>query len=274
MHRDDPVDRLQEREGRHAFGADPLSYDRGRPDYPGWMFDALSSVGALYRNAATLEIGAGSGIASRRLLAAGAAPLTLLEPDSRFGAQLEALAESAPTVEIRHEPFEEAALTPGSFDLILAATAFHWLDPAVRVARMAELLRHGGHVALIWNVFQIPGLPDPFHEATRLLLAELADSPSGSPDAVPFALDRASREQEFLEHDRFELRLYAEGRWSLLLDPEEVGRLYSGFAGVARLPEARRAGLLLSLRRIAREQFDGTVVRNMTSPLYLFRKRG
>ena len=39
---------------------------------------------------------------------------------------------------------------PGTFDLVYAATAWHWLDPAVRFHRAHRLLRSGGHLAF-WN---------------------------------------------------------------------------------------------------------------------------
>jgi SAM-dependent methyltransferase len=271
--------RIDQTEGRVLFGLDPTSYDAARPDYPAALFDALATQGALYPGAATLEIGAGSGIASRRLLAAGASPLTLLEPDTRFAAQLDALAAAgsaaAPgsALRIRHETFEAADLDPAGFDLAVVATAFHWLDPACRVARLAELVRPGGHVALLWNVFHDPGLADPFHEATRSLLAGLAVSPSGAPDELPFALDRTAREREFLGDGRFVLRLYVESHWTLPLSAGQVRELYGGFSSVARLPAERREALLAELSRIAREQFGGTIQRNMTSPLYLFRRQ-
>jgi SAM-dependent methyltransferase len=49
--------------------------------------------------------------------------------------------------------FEEAALDAGSFDLGISATAFHWLDEATALTKIAELLRPGGWWAMDWNVF-------------------------------------------------------------------------------------------------------------------------
>jgi hypothetical protein len=34
-----------------------------------------------------------------------------------------------------------------SFGLVFAATAWHWIDPAVKYAKAASLLRPGGHLA-------------------------------------------------------------------------------------------------------------------------------
>jgi hypothetical protein len=37
-----------------------------------------------------------------------------------------------PRVQLRTETFEQADPAPESFDLVFAATAFHWIDPAIR----------------------------------------------------------------------------------------------------------------------------------------------
>ena len=52
--------------GRQAFGDDPAAYDRVRPDYPDWAYDALRERCGLGPGCAAFEVGAGTGIATRR----------------------------------------------------------------------------------------------------------------------------------------------------------------------------------------------------------------
>jgi len=58
-----------------------------------------------------------------------------------LGADLAAVARRNlarfPAVEVITAAFEEWPLPSEPFDLVLAATAFHWIDPAVRVAKAA-----------------------------------------------------------------------------------------------------------------------------------------
>jgi len=61
--------------GREAFGEDPVRYHSSWPEYPDWVYATLSSVCGLGRNTSVFEIGAGTGMATRRLLALGADPL-------------------------------------------------------------------------------------------------------------------------------------------------------------------------------------------------------
>src|SRR4051794_1152307 len=130
------------REGRALFGSDPQRYDDIRPPYPEQVYEPLLAAGALGAGTVALEIGAGSGLATRRLLEAGASPVTVVEPDARFMRLLTALARSFPAeFRVVTAPFEDAALPHGHYDLVAAATSFHWIDPAVGLAKVADVLK-------------------------------------------------------------------------------------------------------------------------------------
>lgn len=265
---------ISTREGRRLFGLNPEGYADVRPDYPDEIYAFLHAHHALVPNTATLEIGAGSGLATRRLIERGANPITVIEPDSRFAPLLQGLSKTSDAeVRLIQNAFEDADLASASFDLVAAATSFHWLDPSVAIGKIAAVLRPGGYAALWWNVFGDLEREDPFHEATRSMLADLAISPSGAPDAIPFALDRRAREAEFARSGKFEAVAYAQTRWTLVLDAAQVGRLYESFSHIQRLPKAQRLVLLQQLMDIAQTQFSGRVERNMTSPIYLFRRK-
>ena len=264
---------IAEREGRLAFGHNPIGYDAVRPPYPEAVFAVLREQGALAPGATTLEIGAGNGLATRRLLALGANPLTVLEPDSRFAPLLQALPQPAQgDYQIIHRAFEEVEFDEESFDLVVSATAFHWLEPTSRVEKLWQLLKPGGYVALFWNTFQDLTKADPFHEATARLFEGVSTSPSNRPNEIPFALDRRAREAEFLNEGRFALAVYLELHWTLTLDAQQMRLLYESFSQIARLPTDERAALLEALVNVAEAEFKGIIHRNMTTPLYLFRK--
>jgi SAM-dependent methyltransferase len=269
-------DLIDRSEGRRLFGLDPGSYCDARPDYPDAIYRTLVERGAIDPRGATaaLEIGAGPGVATRRLIELGANPLTVVEPDVRFEPSLVALAAAATVpMEIVIAPFEDAPLPSATFDLVAAATVYHWLDPSIAVDKIAMVLKSGGFVALWWNIFGDLDKADPFHDATYELLADTAISPSGAPDAIPFGLDRAAREAEFARNGAFLEMFYAESRWTLTLDTARVGKLYEGFSHIQRMPAAARERLLEQLMEIAETQFGGRVERNMTSPIYLWRRR-
>lgn len=260
-------------EGQRLFGLNPQGYQDTRPDYPMWIFDHLRACGALVDGTPTLEIGAGTGKATRHLLDYGANPLTIVEPDARFAALLATAINAAPaTCRIVHDSFEDVVLADNQFDLIAAATAFHWIEPTAGLRKIKRLLRRDGFVALFWNVLGDLDKEDPFHNATQSLLAPLAVGPSEKPNSVPFALDRGARQAE-AEAAGFTKTDYRESRRSLVLTTDAVGKLYESFSHIQRLDADLRAKLLDDLMTIADMQFNGRVVRNITSCLYVFSER-
>ena len=262
-------ERIERQEGRHLFGQNPQGYDDSRPEYPEWIFAHLRDRGALVPGTVTLEIGAGSGRATRHLLAYGANPLTIVEPDERFAVLLDAATSKSPApCTLIQQSFEDAELPDNRFDLVAAATSFHWIEPMAGLGKIKGVLKDDGVAALFWNVLQDPDKEDPFHDATQNLLADLAVSPSGAPDAVPYPLDRHARRAE-AHASGFDNVEYLESKWTLVLDAKRVGKLYEGFSSLQRLDAASRTALLAALMEIANTQFSGTVERNITSCLYV-----
>ena len=216
---------ISTREGRRLFGLNPEGYADVRPDYPDEIYAFLHAHHALVPNTATLEIGAGSGLATRRLIERGANPITVIEPDSRFTPLLQGLSKTSDAeVRLIQNAFEDADLASASFDLVAAATSFHWLDPSVAIGKIAAVLRPGGYAALWWNVFGDLEREDPFHEAPRPILAELAISPSGAPHTtrLRWIAVRAKRSSRAAESSNRLFTRRRAGRW-YSMRPKWVG---------------------------------------------------
>lgn len=262
---------LDRRFGREAFGLDPTGYDDARPAYPETLYAILREEAGLRPGARLLEIGAGTGTATRALLTHDPARLVAVEPDTRLAAWLRNSTPD-PRLQVIEGAFEDVTLPPGDFDLACSATAFHWLDTAPALAKLFEALRPGGSVALFWNVFGDTGRPDPFHDATQSLFAQEIPSPSqGAPERLPYALDEESRLADLTAAGFKGSQAYF-WRWTLPLDPLGVRALYSTYSNVNALPAADRERLLDGLAEIAERAFDGRVERNMTTALYVARR--
>ena len=255
--------------GRVAFGDDPGSYHVARPGYPDWVFETLRERCHLAPGTATFEIGAGTGTATRRLLDFGAKPLLAIEPDPRLVTFLrKSIQDTALSVNV--SAFEDAAIERASFDLGVSATAFHWLNEDMALIKVAELLRPGGWWAMVWNVFGDNIRPDPFHEATKALLNGPSSPSAGSRD-IPFALDAEARVAALERTGAFDAIEYQASAWSLVLDPDQTVALYATFSNINIRPD--REAILAELGRIARDEFHGSVTRNMTTSLYTARRR-
>jgi Methyltransferase domain len=261
-------------EGRRAFGADAANYDRARPDYPERVYEILRERCGPLAGATAFEIGAGTGLATRSLLRLGVARLIAIEPDERLLAFLRARS-SETALHVVAAPFEDAPLPAHGFDLGTAATSFHWLDQRTALTKVATLLERGGWWACWWNVFGDHERDDPFHEATRDVLAGQRRSPSenaGSP--IPFALDTRMRIADMESVGAFDAIAVEILKWTLVLNPAQVRALYATYAQFADLDDAGRNRILDALEHIATEQFRGRVERNMCTAVYTARRSG
>ncbi|MET8629423.1 methyltransferase domain-containing protein [Kitasatospora sp. NPDC004669] len=137
------------RELAESFGSVAAEYDAARPSYPDELFDELERLwGHGLKGARVLDVGAGTGIATR-LLAARGADVIAVEPYAGMAAQLRAASPRLPLVRGNGDdlPFHD-----DSADLITYAQAFHWTRPERSVPEAIRVLRPGGALAVWWNV--------------------------------------------------------------------------------------------------------------------------
>jgi SAM-dependent methyltransferase len=121
-------------------------YEAARPRYPEALYDRLAPAGRV------LELGAGTGIATRGLVRSADVVATDLGP--RMLGRLRALLPGVPCVVARAEalPFAD-----GSFDLVCGAQMWHWVDVPRAAAEVARVLPPGGRLALWWNEVDAAG---------------------------------------------------------------------------------------------------------------------
>jgi len=157
-----------QRQVAEEFGADAGRYDRARPTYPADLVDRIIAASP---GRDVLDVGCGTGIAARLFQAAGCRVLGV-DPDLRMA---ELARQGGTDAEVaKFEDWDPAGRT---FDAVIAAQAWHWVDPAAGAAKAAAVLRPGGRLAVFWNAFDPPKhLREAFAEVFRRVLP---DSPSG-----------------------------------------------------------------------------------------------
>ena len=146
-------------------------YDRVRPSYPQQAISKLIETCALSAQSKVLELGAGSGKATE-LLAPLGCELTCVEPGAALAQILSQRFAGPNRVKTVVSKFEDYSAPAHSFDCIVAAQAFHWLNPEDRLTRCHSLLRKDGSLALLWNMS--PQSDQPFWKQLHHLYDSLA----------------------------------------------------------------------------------------------------
>jgi SAM-dependent methyltransferase len=150
------------------FDEVPELYDRIRPGYPDALFADLVAITGLTERSSVLEVGCGTGKATRSLAALGCA-VTAVEP----GAGMAALARQATArfdnVGVELSTFEDWDDRGRRFDVLVAAAAWHWVDPSIGWRRAHDVLAPGGWMALLGHVVVgRPGEPEVYAETADL----------------------------------------------------------------------------------------------------------
>ncbi|WP_327678188.1 class I SAM-dependent methyltransferase [Kitasatospora sp. NBC_00458] len=137
------------RELAASFGGVAAEYDRARPSYPDELFDELERLsGRSLKGARVLDVGAGTGIATR-LLAGRGADVVAVEPSDGMAARF---LVGSPGLPLVRGTGDELPFHDDSADFVTYAQAFHWTDPARSVPEAIRVLRPGGALATWWNV--------------------------------------------------------------------------------------------------------------------------
>ena len=139
--------RIKRHRQRVLFDRVAERYEASRPGYPAHVVDFVIATAGLGAGAAVLEIGCGTGQLTRRLASSRLRLMAIDIGPSMVAAARQRLSGADVSFEVTS--FENLAAADASFDLVVSAAAFHWIDPEVAFSKTARLLRPGGWLALL-----------------------------------------------------------------------------------------------------------------------------
>ena len=240
------------------FDRIPYSYDRYRPGYALEAVEALVELSGARKGADVLEIGAGTGKLTVALAERGF-PVTAVEPGERMADFLVGRVRRWPDVRIVRSTFEDAPIERGSFDLVVAATSFHWLDPNRRYDLAADALRPGGalglirndHVAAPSNEAYITGVTPIYERHAPDLLEDLALPMPNDPPGFVEEMEASGR------FERIEQRQFA---WDHRFTSSTLTGMLGTHSEHRALPRRRRSALLRDIRDFVDESLGGAIV--------------
>ncbi len=241
-----------------TFERDAELYDRARPEYPEQIFDDLFVLGGLARNPAVLELGCGTGKATRHLARRGCNVVGI-----ELGENLAAVARrnlmQFLRVEVVTSSFESWEPGASRFDLMFAASSWHWLDPDLRYAKTARLLKAGGVLAIVDNVTEIQKsyeeLGEPHLEWPPL-------RPEREPD----------RREEIERSGLFEVVGVKRRVWAVEYSAETYIDVLNTYSGHIAWEQRKRDKLYADVRRLIAQRPEGQIRKHYLSILHVSRR--
>jgi SAM-dependent methyltransferase len=236
-------------ERRLAFGRVAELYDRARPSYPAEVIDALLDFTHLHPGAQVVEVGAGTGIATR-LLAERGLKITALEPDPAMAAVASRSCGEYANVEIEVTTFEDwRPATPAQ--AVVSFLAWHWISPDVRYELAADALENEGWLAAIWTLPEWATMP--LRDSLRAAYAMAA--PNLDPDFPMHPASRPTRlagdwEAEIAACPRFTAAQVHEYLWSAAYSAGQYRDILATHQDHILLSQAERDRLLRAITEV------------------------
>jgi ubiquinone/menaquinone biosynthesis C-methylase UbiE len=157
-----------EGDANHAvFDAVAGEYARTRPGYPDDALEWVAGRAGLEAGSDVLDLAAGTGKLTTSLVARDYR-VVAVEPLPGMRSQLE---QALPDVVVLEGTAERIPLADASFDAVVVGQAFHWFEPYAALDEIARVLRPGGRLVLLWNLWD---LDDPLQAALDEIIAPLA----------------------------------------------------------------------------------------------------
>lgn len=247
---------------RLSFNEAAEIYDAIRPSYPASLFDALFEI--LPINPTVIEVGPGTGQATRDLLARGAA-VHAIEIGPSMAAKLQSNL-SSDQLRVSVGDFEQVSITPATVDAVFSATAYHWISPRGQVDRPALVLRPGGVMAIV-DLIQVDSTDDDgFFTACQTIYDEYGQGHTGPPAPTRDAVDPAIR-QVFDDDDRFHDVAVRRWDWNQTYTARQYQQLMLSYSGTQMMDERDRSGLVEDMAEFIEEHFAGSVTRPLVVAL-------
>ena len=247
---------------RLSFNEAAEIYDKVRPSYPADLFNSLFQM--LPSQPEIVEVGPGTGQATKDLLARGASVLAIeLGP-----ATAAKLSSNLPSDRLRVAvgDFEVMELAAGEVDAVFSATAYHWISREAQTDRPAAMLRSGGLVAIV-DLIQVDSPEDVgFFAAAQPIYERYGQGHSGPPAPTRESVDPKIRavldtDRRF---DRVDVRNYD---WDQTYSASDYRNLMLSYSGTQMMEESDRVRLLDDMESFIWSDFGGAVTRPLVVTL-------
>jgi len=233
-------------------------YDRIRPGYPIALIDDVISLSGIPEHGRILEIGCATGKATEFFASTGFI-MDCLDIGSDLAAVAAAKFREFDSIRVIVSPFEDWKSDGQLYDLIIAATSFHWVDPAVAYVRSSALLKPAGALAVFSNKHVRNN--EGFFARVQDVYRDLAPSMTNATGNVKKILQTLPGEEHFEEPIS---RSYP---WSMEYSANQYIDLLSTYSNHINLPDAERNALFTGIANLINIEYDDCLLKHYEAVL-------
>ena len=255
---------------RTIFDQSARDYDEVRPGYPEELMEDIIRISDIPKEGKIFEIGCGTGQATIPFAKRGYSMLCL-----DIGKELVALARENcrqyPNIQIQNMSFEDWKPEANYFDLVMSATAFHWIPPEIGYPKAARVLKNTGYIAIFWNFHPTPYTG--FFETEQKVYQNVMPGGSKEPGKLPTTEEKIKATEDYINKTAlFEKVLVKQYPWSKVYNKEQYLKLLNTYSGHRNLAKSKRTKLFADIGNLIDEEFGGQITRPYLSVLYIAKK--
>lgn len=251
---------------RTTFNKAARDYDEIRPKYPQQLYDDIIALAEMPPGGQALEIGCGSGQATLPFAKRSYHILCL-----DIGSDLLAIAadnlRAYPNVRFLNIAFEDWFAPAGEYDLVYAATAFHWIPPEVGYPKAALALKPGGALAVFLNAHPQPY--SGFFEEVQAVYSQYLPEQTkikDRPNTFAAIQTQAGSMRSTGLFNAVEVRTYP---WTETYSTAEYLQLLNTYSDHLAIEEEYRRGLYEAIADLIDKHYGGKVERPYLTELFL-----
>ena len=260
---------MSERTPRKIFDQIAKKYDEIRPGYPEELIEDIISISGIPDEGRILEIGCGTGQATIPFAKRGYY-MICLDISKDMAALTAKKCQKYPRVRVYPISFEEWEPEANSFDLVISATAFHWIPKEIAYPKAALVLKDSGYLAVFWNFHPTP-YTDFFKAVQEVYWRVVPEW--GDPEKERSIEDKIREiENEINRSGLFERPIVKQYSWAKEYTADQYIELLNTYSDHQSLEPKRRKGLFDAVKALIEEKYEGKIIRPYLTVLFIAKK--
>jgi SAM-dependent methyltransferase len=216
-----------------------------------------------------VEIGPGTGQATKPLAQRGF-DITAVELGTNMADVARRELQEFLAVKVVTGAFEDVELPSNAYDLVYAATAFHWVPADVRFQKPYDLLRSSGHLAVIRGEDVSDENGDEFFRASQPIYDEYTSDGDSSTYRLPRVDD--------LQAAEVDARLFEQAYFNAFpklhsFTAAEYTALLGTYSGQLAMPADKRHAFLHEIAELIDGEFGGKIHRRFANTVSIARRK-